>query len=307
MLSQVILDAYRKNLIKEPLIYYLSQFVKEADSIVLDSPDKMLEGCYDFWSVAELAKELGEKAVEEKFRTKSFSYRDMWKKKFLVMNKNSDIMHGDGLYEGTLWQYRWFVPYDIQWVENTIGSKEKMISQLDYFFEHNLFNIGNQPDIQVPFLYYFLGESSKSQELVRKLLLEPTVNYYGTHKKWDEPYIGKVFRDDPEGFLKEMDDDAGTMSAWFVLASIGLFPVCVGKPDFWILPPVFNSVTINLPGNKKFIIKNIKASEKNIYINRVLLNGKTLNRSYIKYSEIMNGGLLELYLSNKPLSDWGSN
>lgn len=60
-------------------------------------------------------------------------------------------MHGDGLYEGTIWQYRWFVPHDFDWVIATLGSKKKVLSELDYFFENNLFNMGNQPDIHVPF------------------------------------------------------------------------------------------------------------------------------------------------------------
>lgn len=303
----VILDAYRKNLIKKSLKEFLPQFVKETDSLILNSPDRILEGCYDFWSLAELAKELGAKKIEEEYRVKALSYRKMWKNTFLVMDKNSDIMHGKGLYEGTLWQYRWFVPYDMEWVAKTIGSNEKAISQLDYFFDKNLFNIGNQPDIQVPFLYYNFGQPWKSESLVRKLLLEPTVNYYGTHTKWNVPYVGKVFRDNPEGFLEEMDDDAGTMSSWFVLASVGLYPVCVGQPEFWILPPIFDSVTINVSGNKKFTIKNIRNSPKDIYISKALLNGETLNRSYLKYFEIMNGGMLKLYLSDKPNTSWGNN
>ncbi len=68
--------------------------------------------------------------------------------------------------EGTIWQYRWFVPHDFDWVIATLGSKKKVLSELDYFFfENNLFNMGNQPDIHVPFLYYYLGAPWKTQKV----------------------------------------------------------------------------------------------------------------------------------------------
>ncbi|MFR5757666.1 MAG: glycoside hydrolase domain-containing protein [Bacteroides cellulosilyticus] len=75
------------------------------------------------------------------------------------------------------------------------------------------------------FHFYIItfGAPWKTQKLVHQILLELTTNYYGTHEKWEKPYIGKIFNTTPQGYLKEMDDDAGTMSSWFVLSSIGLY------------------------------------------------------------------------------------
>jgi putative alpha-1,2-mannosidase len=214
-------------------------------------------------------------------------------------------MHGDGLYEGTLWQYRWFVPYDYKWIEKEMSGPKEAVSQLDYFFNHNLFNVGNQPDIHVPFLYYEFGEPWKSQKLVREILLEPTVNHYGTHEKWKEPYIGKVFKAEPEGYIREMDDDAGTMSAWFVLASMGLYPTNIGETSYWILPPIFDEVDIQLTNNKSFKIVNRKNTADEIYIQKAILNGKPYTKSWIEYDDIQNGGILELVLGKTPAEDWG--
>jgi len=301
----VLLDAYRKNLLDEPLDAILPLMQQEAENLSMDSPDKVLEACYDWWALSEIAAETGHDDLQQEFLQKAMSYRTVWEEKFKIMGETADVMHGDGLYEGTLWQYRWFVPYDFKWIENEMGGREETIAQLDYFFGNNLFNVGNQPDIHVPFLYYELGEPSKSQKLVRDILLNPTVNPYGTHKKWDEPYIGKVFKDDPAGYIPEMDDDAGTMSAWFVLSSMGLYPRNIGETSFWILPPVFDEVSIQLSENKSFRIVNIKNSDDEIYIQKAVLNGKALNRSYLDYTEIRNGGTLELTLGKNPSTDWG--
>ena len=215
-------------------------------------------------------------------------------------------MHGDNLYEGTLWQYRWFVPYDLDWMINSIGNKDKTIAELDYFFQNHLFNIANEPDIHVPYLYYYLGQPWKAQKIIQDIILNPTVNYYGTHDKWEKPYIGKVFKTSPDGYMKEMDDDAGTMSSWLVLSTIGLFPVCPGIPYYWISAPLFDSITLNYTTGKKLRIRTIRKSNDDMYIQTVQLNGRKLERSWISYEEIMNGGELTIHLGTAPNGKWGT-
>lgn len=302
-----ILDALQKGMFDGSLDELLPLMLKEAEDISNDSPDKALERGYDFWGVSELAGKIGNKELKKEFSLRSKDYRPIWLQKFKNIGPTSDIMHGDGLYEGTIWQYRWFVPHDFDWVISTLGSKKKVLNELDYFFENNLFNMGNQPDIHVPFLYYYLEEPWKTQKLVRQILLEPTTNYYGTHEKWEKPYIGKIFTTTPRGYLKEMDDDAGTMSSWFVLSSIGLFPVCPGVPYYWISAPVFDAVTLHPTSQQEFKIHVNRPDAECIYIQKAVLNGKTLNRSWLSYEEIMQGGDLTLELGKSPNKRWGNN
>lgn len=302
-----ILDALQKGMFDGSLSELLPLMLKEAEAISNDSPDKALERGYDFWGIAELAGKMGNKELEKEFSVGSKDYRPIWMQKFKNIGPTSDIMHGDGLYEGTIWQYRWFVPYDFDWVISALGSRKKVLNELDYFFDNNLFNMGNQPDIHVPFLYYYLGEPWKTQRLVRQILLEPTTNYYGTHEKWEKPYIGKIFTTSPRGYLKEMDDDAGTMSSWFVLSSIGLFPVCPGVPYYWISAPVFDTVTLHPASRQKFKIHVHRPDAESFYIQKVVLNGKILNRSWLSYEEIMQGGELMLELGKTPNKHWGDD
>lgn len=163
-----------------------------------------------------------------------------------------------------------------------------------------MFNIANEPDIHVPYLYYYLGQPWKAQKIIQDIILNPTVNYYGTHDKWEKPYIGKVFKTSPDGYMKEMDDDAGTMSSWLVLSTIGLFPVCPGIPYYWISAPLFDSITLNYTTGKKLRIRTIRKSNDDMYIQTVQLNGRKLERSWISYEEIMNGGELTIHLGTAP-------
>ncbi len=303
----LLLDALKKELIgKETIELIFNQILAEAEKIPFDSPDKMLERCYDLWAVSQIAKELGLLDIAYLFLKKSKEYRPVWNSKFKIMGPSADIMHSDGLYEGTLWQYRWFVPHDLDWVINSIGNKEKMVAELDTFFNNNLFNMGNQPDIHVPYLYCYLGQPWKTQKLVQDILTQSTINNYGTHSKWENPYVGKIFKTTPDGYLKEMDDDAGTMSSWFVLSSIGVFPVCPGTPYFWIIPPLFESISISLPESKTFNIKIVRQTPKDNCVESVSLNGKEKSECFLTYQEIMAGGELVFKLGAQPNSHWGT-
>jgi putative alpha-1,2-mannosidase len=153
------------------------------------------------------------------------------------MDTNSDIMHGDGLYEGTLWQYRWFVTWDVPGLMELIGGEEEFVDQLTHFFDKDLYNHGNQPDIHAPFLFNFSDSPWKTQKWVNQILTKDMIQWYGTHDKWDEPYTGKIYKNSPQGYLFEMDEDMGTMSSWYVLSAIGIYPQNVGEPYYHLTSP----------------------------------------------------------------------
>ncbi len=197
----VLLDAINKGIIGLPSDETFQQMLAHAEKLEWNSPDKILESSYDCWALAEIAKMKKDFASEKVFREKSASYKDIWVEKFKTMDENSDIMHGDGLYEGTLWQYRWAVPYDLKGIFELAGSSNKLVDELDYFFENDLFNMGNQPDIHTPFLFNQLGAPYKTQAIVDKLLNHVTDNYYGTHEKWETPASRVIFQSKPHGFI----------------------------------------------------------------------------------------------------------
>ena len=301
----VLLDAYQKGLTDFDVEAAYKGMLKEAKELPLDSPDKKLETAHDFWAIAQFAKVLGKKEDYKKFSDKAMEYKKIWKEKFLVMNDKSDIMHGDGLYEGTLWQYRWYVPFDVDGMIDMIGSKEKYVEQLQYFFDNNLYNHGNQPDIHVPFMFNYGGAAWLTQKWVNNILAKDITQHYGTHDKWEKPYYGRIYKTSPDGYFPEMDDDDGTMSAWYVLASMGIYPVCPGEPEYQICSPLFDKVTLNLENGKTFEIVCQNLSEDNFYIQSARLNGKKYNKSSIRHKDIVKGGKLVLKMGDEPNEKWG--
>ncbi len=298
----VLLEAYRKGLLTFSLEDIYPQLKEEATKLPFKTPDNILESSFDLWALSEIAKELGHDEDAERYHQKAFQYDSIWKEKFMVMDENSDIMHGDGLYEGTLWQYRWFVPFDIEGIQKLVGGKDEFERQLDYFFENELFNIGNQPDIQVPYLYAYTNAPWKTQKLVNTLLTKPTNNWYGTHKKWKKPEYRKIFQDSPEGYVKEMDDDAGTMSGWYVCSAIGLYPVFPGSTQLVVNTPLFHKVTINTTGGSPLVIEATNLSDKSIYIQSITFNGEELDSNFIDFNRISKGGKLEIVLGEQPVN-----
>ncbi len=301
----VLLDCYVKGINKFNLEAVYPLLVKEAEIYPLNSPDKKLESDFDYWALGKIAERLNKIEDAKKYSALAGHYKDIWREKFLSMNEKSDIMHGDGLYEGTLWQYRWFVPYDIKGVTEMMGGRSAFTDQLEYFFDHNLYSHGNQPDIHVPFLFNVSDKPWLTQKIVNSLLSKKMEQWYGTHVKWEKPYIGRVYQLAPEGFISEMDDDVGTMSAWYVLSAMGIYPACVGEPVYFLSAPVFSSIVIQLAGSKTFRITAKNVSDENFYIQKAVLNGKELNRCWIRHDEITKGGTLEFILGSVPNPSWG--
>jgi putative alpha-1,2-mannosidase len=261
----VLLDCYVKGINKFDLEGVYPFLVKEAGKYPLNSPDKKLESYFDYRALAKIAAILNKNEDAKKYSALAGCYKEIWREKFLNINGKSDIMHGDGLYEGTLWQYRWFVPYDIKGVAEMMGGRSVFTDQLEYFFDHNLYSHGNQPDIHVPFLFNVSGKPWLTQKIVNTLLTKKMEQWYGTHVKWEKPYNGRVYQLAPEGYIPEMDDDAGTMSAWYVLAAMGIYPACVGEPVYFLSAPIFSSVEIQLADNKSFRITARNVSDENFY------------------------------------------
>ena len=213
------------------------------------------------------------------------------------------------MYEGTPWQWRWFVPHDGPGLVNLIGGKEKFSAELDYFFNNDLYTQGNQPDVQAPFLFNSVGTPWLTQKWVRKILVEPMTQRYGTHGFFEKPFYDRIFKTTPDGYLEEMDDDYGCMAAWFVMSAMGLYQVCPGEPIYQVTAPIFDRVTLNFDENyytgKEFTIIANNLTPENIYIQSATLNNKPFNRTFLKHDEIVCGGKLVFNMGPEPNKNWG--
>ncbi len=303
--SLVLLDMHKRGVKGIDFESIYNELCHEAAYTPSGVPDKILESAYTFWGLAQIADILDKPEDYEVFMSKAMSYKKKWRRNFLKIGDDADVMHARGIYEGTIWQYRWHVQFDVDGIIEMIGGKEKYIEQLTYFFDNHLYNHGNQPDIHVPFMFNFGDAPWLTQKWVNMILTKDMVQHYGTHKKWKEPYYGRVYKATPDGYIKEMDDDEGTMSSWYVLSSMGIHPVLVGEPVFQVSTPIFDKVTIHLENGKDFVIEARNLSDESFYIQSATLNGEDFNQSYIDHADLMNGGKLIYELSDQPNKNWG--
>lgn len=285
-----------------------------------------LEYAYDDWSVAQMAKALGNESDYKTFTKRAFNYKNIfYHDKGYMWLKNTDgtwvenfskyghsTFLGSGFVEGNAWQYTFFVPHDIHGLIQLVG-KEEFISRLEKGFEESLphrfnsehlhenglvgvgilpINHGNQPNMQAAYLFNYAGTPWLTQKWVREIMYD----YYG-----DDIYAWPG------------DEDQGQMGAWYVMSAMGLFQMDGGasvNPFYEIGSPIFEKITIHLdqqyyPG-KKFVIEAKNASEKNKYIKSANLDGKPLNKPWFYHSELVDGGSLVLEMGHQPNKNWGS-
>jgi putative alpha-1,2-mannosidase len=93
------------------------------------------------------------------------------------------------------------------------------------------------------------------------------------------------------------------MSAWYLFGVLGLYPVA-GQNIYLLSSPRFPEATMTVGDGRVFVIKAPATSIKNKYIVAATLNGKPLNRAWLRHEEIIRGGVLELAMASEP-TDWG--
>ncbi len=273
------------------------------------SVSNTLEYAYDDWAIAQLAKHLGETEIYNQFIKRSENWRNVYDKSVGFMRpklangtfkKDFDALetHGQGFIEGNSWNYSFFVPQNPKGLIEAMGGKNKFGEKLDQLFSMHLpdkffadteditregiiggYVHGNEPAHHVVYLYNFADQAWKTQQQVRHIL---EMQYKAT----------------PDGLGG--NDDTGQMSAWYILSSLGFYPVAPGSEDYSIGSPAVDHAILNLENGKTFEIEAVNQSPKNVYVEKILLNGKEIKDFILKHSEIMNGGKLTFYMSSKP-------
>lgn len=269
-----------------------------------------LEYAFADWCMYSLAQQTGHDEDTAKYLLRSKEYKNIFDSTmgwFRPRKENGEwedwpatgrLTDWYGTFETNPYQQGWFVPHDIDGMVALMGGKEKVLSDLDSFFAKTpkdfswnaYYNHANEPVHHVPFLYNLLGK--------------PWLTQY-----WTRTICKNAYKNLVEGLVG--NEDVGQMSAWYVLAAIGLHPVCPGSTTFEITSPVFNKATVQLDKNyakaASFLIEAKNNSSKNTYIQSALLNGKPYNKSHIDFSDIINGGVLELTMGDQPSYTWGVN
>lgn len=288
----LLLDAYRKGITNLDFRKGYAGMKQEMERLPMRSPDQKMESAYDLWAMAKIAEIIGEKADSEQYRQRSVSlFEETWKKEFMNVTPAFEVMKNNGLYQGTRWQYRWAAPQYIDKMIEWVG-QDPLRLQLTYFFDHHLYNQGNEPDIHVPYLFNRLGAPEKTQQIVRSLMTEPMIHKYGGNSEFKTPYLGKAFKNAPEGYSPEMDEDDGTMSAWYVFGAMGFYPLLVGDEYYDLTSPLFDRVLLRLTNGNVLTIQTEGRKKKDAPIKSIHFNGKKIADYRISHNELIKGGEL---------------
>lgn len=262
-----------------------------------------LEYAYADWCIAQLAKQLGKKEDAVYYTNRSLFYKNVFDQdKGWFRPHKSDgtwadwpeqgrLREGYGCTESNPYQQGWFVPHDIGGMVELMSGLEKTQLDLAEFFDkmpedmlwNDYYNQANEPVHHVPFLFNRLGQPWLTQ-------------------KWTRFICTHAYKNAVAGLVG--NEDAGQMSAWFVLAAAGFHPVCPGETRYELTSPLFDKIVLNL--KKRFTIIACNNSPENVYIQSATLNGKAYNKCYIDYFDIVKGGKLVLEMGNAPNEKWGT-
>jgi len=272
-----------------------------------ESVSKTLEYAYDDDAIARYAAWMGDHEVEKIFRERARSYRHLWDEKtgfFRPRKSNGELdsvfdpfAYTKPFTESNAYHYLFSVQHDIDGLTKLMQGK--LGERLDEFFssetpshiELPIFSTGmigqyahgNEPGHHVIFLYNAARQPWKTTDLTHRVLKQ-------------------LYTDKPAGLCG--NEDCGQMSAWYVFASLGFYPVDPLSGRYELVTPLFRESTISLPNGRTLRLSAPELSEKKRYIKRVTINGRELRKSYITYDDVMQGGEIRFTLTDQPGSVW---
>ncbi len=263
-----------------------------------------LESAYDDYALAGLAELLGEPADAATFSARAGNYRNTYDPKSgLMIGRHQDgsfvadvdVLGWQDYYaEGNALQYLWYAPHDMTGLAELMGGRDILLDRLRDLFKNSeaeVINImpqqyywhGNEPDLHAAFIFSALGEPAESA-------------------RWSRWISRERYDDDPAGLAG--NDDAGTLSAWYVLAAAGLFPIA-GTDTYLVGSPRFTRMTLHLAAGD-LTIDAPATSEEAIYIEAATLDATPITEPRLTHAQLAAGGLLQFDMSKQP-GTWGQS
>ena len=297
--------------------YYNKLGYIPCDVDINESAARTLEYAYDDWCIMQVLKRAkADSAQIQLFKNRSLNYRNLYDKSSGWMRGRtkqgdwekpfSPYKWGGVFTEGNAIHYTWSVFHDVQGLIDLMGGDKAFINKLDTVFtmpplfdnsyygftiheirEMQIMNMGNyahgnQPIQHMIYLYNYAGAPYKAQKHIREVM-------------------DRFYSDAPDGYCG--DEDNGQTSAWYVFSALGFYPVTPAHQEYVIGVPYFKEITFNLPSGKT-VIKTTDVAQT--YIKQVERNGKPYKLNYIRYQDLLAGGLYTFHLNTKP-SSWGSS
>ena len=279
-----------------------------------ETVSRLLEGIYDDYCAGLMASKMGDDSLANRLLVRAGFYRNVYDEESGFMcgrnaagkfkKENPTEVVGEWLEqssytEGNSWHYLFHVLHDVPGMIELMGGQEAFSHKLDSMFYSDknpevktlIWNImgmlgqywhGNEPCHHVPYLYKFTDKGYKTDAITHYLTTE-------------------FYKNTPDGL--KGNDDCGQMSAWYMFASMGLYPIDPVSGQFIVSAPQFDNISLSVSDNKKFIITVERQNADCIFVKEVYLNGKLLDRPYITYDEIMSGGKMRVLMYSRSDKD----
>ncbi|WP_326834836.1 GH92 family glycosyl hydrolase [Amycolatopsis rhabdoformis] len=257
-----------------------------------------VENAYTDYALARFAEALGKKDDAKRLYATSLNYRNLFNPDagwFRGRNADGTWMGpADGCIESNPEQQGWFVPHDVGGLVRLAGGRAAFLDRLNGIFENTppdlmmkwneFYNHSNEPVQQMPFLFTYAGAPWLTQ-------------------KWSRYVLDHAYRTGATGLAG--NDDAGQMSAWYVLAAAGFYPVSPASGVYLLGSPLFDRARFTTGPGRTFTVHALDNSAANVYISSATLNGRPLHRAWLTHAEVIHGGELVLRMSAKPNRGWG--
>jgi predicted alpha-1,2-mannosidase len=269
-----------------------------------------LEDAAADFGISSLAGQVGDTATQKQFLDRSGNWTNVFDPNATpqggyIRDRKSDGTWagtftpgtGAGFVEGTSARYTWMVYSDVAGLASAMGGDQAAVSRLDSFFrapdgtfdfsaqDDTRYDPTNEPDINAPYLYDYLGTPYKTQQTVRA-------------------EMDQLWTNTPGGIPG--NDDAGTMSSWYVFSALGMYPQVPSRADMVLSAPLFPHAVIHTGNNKTITVNAPAASADNIYIQGLKTDGRTSDKPWVPASFVTHGGTLDYTLGATPDTSWGS-
>lgn len=279
------------------------------DEVSGSSVSMTLEMAYDDWCIARLAELAQDEELTAEYDRRARSYRNVFDPVVGFMrprlrdgswraNFNTLSTHGQGFIEGNAWNYSLYVPQDVPDLVELMGGPEKTGQHLDELFTMELddehiahteditrdgiignYVHGNEPGHHIAYLYNWTDRPWQTQARVRHIL----DTMYGTG---------------PDGLCG--NDDVGQMSAWYVFSALGFYPVCPGSTEYALGSPLVKRAVVHLENGRTLEIRAEGQGPRNVYVQRIEVNGQVVNRLFVTHDELVGGGRIVFFMGSEP-------
>lgn len=295
--------------------YYRSKGYIPCD-LERESVSKAFEYCYDDWSIAHVAKKLGHAEDATMLVNRSRNYRNFYDHS--ISFARPKLANGEwaapfdpiamgvskkwhDFTESNSWQITFGIQHDAAGLIETLGGQKLFLAKLDELFDQpstlpadappdiaglvGQYAQGNEPSHHIAYLYVYAGQPHKTQERVRMLM-------------------EKMYAPEPDGL--QGNEDVGQMSAWYIMSSMGFYPVDPVSGNYIFGTPLFDQVSLQLGKGRKLEVIAKRSAPTDQYIQSVTFNGKPYTKSWFNHRDIVNGARIVFQMGSQPNLEFGS-